>query len=174
VRTAGANPLALARVLRREVARARSDFYVSNVRTQAELVGMHTVRERLLAMLALFFAAAALLLAGVGMYGVADYSVVARRREIAIRMALGAQPGHVAGRVALEAVAMVAAGAAAGVALGVVPARYLASILYQVKPTDAAALAIPTAAMLAAGLVAALPALLRAIRIDPAEVLRSE
>ena len=64
VRTASANPLALASTLRQEVPRARPEFRVSNIRTQAEINQSHTVRERLLAMLALFFAVVALLLAG--------------------------------------------------------------------------------------------------------------
>ncbi len=174
VRTSAPNPLALASVLRLEVSRARPDFYVSNVRTQKELIRMHTVRERLLAMLALFFAAVALLLAGLGMYGVLDYSVFLRRREIGIRMALGAQAGDIARRIALEVLAMVAAGAAAGLALGMASARYLESILFQVKTTDLEALALPSLAMLAAALLAALPALLHAVRIDPGKVLRAE
>ena len=81
VRTASSNPLALAPMLRREVARARPEFRVSNVRTQLEINEAQTVRERLLAMLALFFAGVATLLAGVGLYGVLDYSVLQRRRE---------------------------------------------------------------------------------------------
>jgi hypothetical protein len=174
VRTSSPNPLTLAPVLRREVSRARPDFYVSNIRTQKELVLMHTVRERLLAMLALFFAAVALLLAGVGMYGVLDYSVFQRRREIGIRMALGAQAGDIARRAGLEVFAMVAAGAVAGLALGMASVRYIESLLYQVKATDPEALAIPSLAILAAALLAALPALLHAVRIDPANVLRAE
>jgi predicted permease len=174
VRTSSANSLTLASVLRREVSRARPDFYVSNVRTQKELIRMHTVRERLLAMLALFFAAVALLLAGVGMYGVLDYSVFARRREIGIRMALGAQAGDIARRVARDVLAMIVVGAAAGLALGMASVRYFESLLYQVKATDLEVLAIPSLAILAAALLAALPALLHAVRIDPVQVLRAE
>jgi len=69
-------------------------------------------------MLALFFAAVALLLAAVGLYGVLDYSVLQRRREIGIRMAIGAQPGSIARLVTAEIFAMVLVGALAGVALG--------------------------------------------------------
>src|SRR5436305_12767097 len=70
VRTVGNNVLALAGDLRREIVRARPDFYVSNLRTQNELIQSHTVRERLLAILASFFETVALLLAGVGLYGI--------------------------------------------------------------------------------------------------------
>ncbi|MDR3699344.1 MAG: ABC transporter permease [Candidatus Sulfopaludibacter sp.] len=174
VRTASANPLAMASTLRRQVAQLRSDFRISKIRSQAELVRAQTVRERLLAMLGLFFAGVALLLAGIGLYGVLDYSVVQRRREIGIRMAIGARATHIARGVIANALLVVAAGAAAGLALGMASARSIASLLYQVKPTDLAMLALPTVLILAAALVAALPAVIRAVRIDPAATLRSE
>jgi len=174
VRTAAANPLALASTLRREMARLRSDFRVSNIRSQAELVRAQTVRERLLAMLGLFFAGVALLLAGIGLYGVLDYSVLQRRREIGIRMAIGARAGHIARGVMASALSVVAVGAAAGLALGMASVRYIASLLYQVRPTDAAMLALPAGLILAAALAAALPAVIRAVRIDPVSALRSE
>jgi predicted permease len=174
VRTSGANPLALASILRREVPRARSEFRVSNIRTQMEINQSHTVRERLLARLALFFAIVALLLAGVGLYGVLDYSVLQRRREIAIRMAIGAQAADIAWRVTVDVFSVVLAGALAGLALGFASARYIETLLYQVKATDLAMLALPSLTILAAALLATLPPVIRAVRINPAEMLRAE
>jgi predicted permease len=174
VRTSRANPMALASILRREVARARPEFRVSDIRTQAELVRAQTLRERLLAMVGLFFAAVALLLAAVGLYGVLDYSVLQRRREIGIRMAIGAQAGSIARLVTVEVFGMVLMGALAGVALGMASVRYIEAILYQVKPGDPAMLALPACTILAAALLAALPAVIHAVRIDPVAMLRSE
>jgi len=174
VRTSGANPMALASILRREVPRARPEFRVSNIRTQTEINQSHTVRERLLARLAFFFGVVALLLAGVGLYGVLDYSVLQRRKEIGIRMALGAQAGDVARRVTGDVFSMVLVGAFAGLALGFASVRYIQALLYQVKPTDPRMLALPTLTILAAALLAALPAVIRAVRINPAEMLREE
>jgi len=70
--------------------------------------------------------------------------------------------------------AMVLAGASAGVALGLGSARYIESLLYEVKATDWGMLALPALILLAVGLVAAVPAVIRAVRIDPAQILRSE
>ena len=131
-----------------------------------------TLRERLLAMLALFFAAVALLLAGIGLYGVLDYSVLQRRREIGIRMAIGAQAGDIARRVTLDVFRWCWRGRWRGVALGMASVRYLTALLYQVKPTDLAMLALPSLAILAAALLAALPAVIHAVRIDPVTTLR--
>jgi predicted permease len=174
VRTSGPNLMAMASILRREVARARPGFRVTNLRTQKEINESHTVRERLLARLALFFGMVALLLAGVGLYGVLDYSVLQRRKEIGIRMALGAQAGDVARRVTVEVFSMVLAGALAGLALGLASVRYVEALLYQVKPSDPAMLALPSLAILAAALLAALPPVIRAVQTDPLTVLRSE
>jgi putative ABC transport system permease protein len=174
VRTRSANPMAMASTLRREVPRARSEFRVSNIETQEELVRAQTLRERLLAMLALFFAAVALLLAGIGLYGVLDYSVLQRRREIGIRMAIGAQAGDIARRVTADVFRMVLVGAAAGLALGMMSVRYVATLLYEAKATDVAMLAFPSCAILAAAVLAALPAVLHAVRIDPVTTLRGD
>ncbi len=174
VRTSGANPMALASLLRREVPRARPGFRVSNIRTQTSINESHTVRERLLARLGLFFGLVALLLAAVGLFGMLDYSVIQRRKEIGIRMAIGAQPGDIAWRVIASVLTMVVAGAGVGLALGFAVARYVQSLLYQVKPTDLAMLAAPTVTIFAAAILAALPPVLRAVKIDPAQTLRSE
>jgi predicted lysophospholipase L1 biosynthesis ABC-type transport system permease subunit len=174
VRTSGANPLAMAGLLRQEVPRARAEFRVSRIRTQMEINMSHTVRERLLAMLALFFAIVALLLAGVGLYGVLHYSVLQRRREIGIRMAVGARAGGVARLVTLDVFVMVLVGAVGGVGLGMLSVRYVESLFYQVKATDLQMLAIPALAILVGAFLAALRPVIQAVRIDPASILRVE
>jgi predicted lysophospholipase L1 biosynthesis ABC-type transport system permease subunit len=174
IRTTGSNPLALASTLRKEVSRARPEFRVSNLRTQVEIVQSQTVRERLLARLTFFFGLASLLLAGVGLYSVLDYSVLQRRKEISIRMALGAMAGEVARRVAAEVSTMLLLGGAAGVTLGFAVARYIRALLYQVKPTDPLMLVLPVIVILATALLAALPPIVRAVRSDPATTLRDQ
>jgi len=174
VRTASANPSVLAPLLRREVSRARSELRVSNIRTQQEVIDAQTIRERLLAMLALFFAGVALLLAGIGLYGVLNYSVLQRHREIGIRLAIGAPRAGIAKLVVAEMLFMVAVGAVAGMGLGLVSARCLESLRFRVKAGDPVMLALPTLVIVMAVLFATLPAILRALRIDPAETLRTE
>ncbi len=174
VRTTSRDPLLMAPVLRREMTNAGPGFRVTNVFTQQELVRARTIRERLLATLALFFAGIALLLAGVGLYGVLHYSVLQRRREIGIRMALGARKVHIARQVTAGVFLMTLAGAAAGLTLGLASVRYIATLLYGVRPGDIIAWAAPSATILAAVLLAALPAVLNALRTDPAQTLRSE
>ena len=174
VRTASPNPVALASMLRQEVPRARPEFRVSNIRTQVEIAESHTVRERMLALLALFFAAVALALAGVGLYGVLDYSVQLRQREIGIRMAIGAPAANIARSVTVDVFVMVLAGAVAGLALGMASTRYIETLLFEVKATDWTRLALPSVTILAAAMLAAVPAVIRAVRVDPVSALRAE
>ncbi|MEO8130341.1 MAG: ABC transporter permease, partial [Bryobacteraceae bacterium] len=174
VRTAGANPLTLASALRADVARARPGFSARDIRTQLELNQTETARERLLAMLAAFFAVVALLLAGVGLYAVLDYSVLQRRREIGIRIAIGAQPADIIRRVTVEGLTTVFVGAVVGLGLCMISVRYVASLLYQVRVTDLPVLALPSFAILGAALLATLPAVIRAVRVDPVQMLRAE
>ncbi|HXS93660.1 MAG TPA: ADOP family duplicated permease [Candidatus Limnocylindrales bacterium] len=174
VRTGGANPLAVAQTMRLEVTRARSDFRVSSIDTQEELIRAQTLRERLLATLAVFFGCVALLLAVIGLYGVLDYSVLQRRREIGIRLAIGAPASRIARTVTLEVFSMVVIGAVAGLALGFWSIRYVETLLYQVEATDVSMLALPSLILFGAAFLAAVPAAIRAVRIDPVAMLRAE
>jgi ABC-type antimicrobial peptide transport system permease subunit len=168
------NPLALANSLRQLVAQRHNGLRVSNITTELDLVRDQTIRERLIAMLGAFFAAVALLLAGIGLYAVLNYSVLQRRREIGIRMAIGSTRAGIVRIVTLDVFLMIAVGGCAGVALGFGAARSVASLFYQVKATDADMIALPACAILLTALVATLPAVLRALRTDPTEILRAE
>jgi putative ABC transport system permease protein len=174
VRTASSNPLALASILRQRVSRARSGFHVSNIETQLEINQAQTIRERLLATLAFFFGAVALLLSGVGLYGVLNYSVQQQEREIGIRMALGAQIAHVVRQVTGGISVAVTTGVFAGLVCGLAVTRYIQSLLYQVRATDIVMLALPCSIILAVACTAAVPALLRAIHVDPSTMLRAD
>jgi ABC-type antimicrobial peptide transport system permease subunit len=174
VRTTGENPLALATTLRRKVSAAHVGLRVSNIRTQAEVVRNQTVRERLIATLALFFACVALLLAAIGLYGVLNYSVLQRRREIGIRMAIGSPRSRIVRLVTADAFAMIGLGGCAGIGLGLESVRYIESLFYQVRATDADMLALPCCAILFTAIVAMLPSILRALGTDPTEILRTE
>ena len=174
LRTSGNNPLSLAPTLRRLVAKTNPAFRVSNVQTQQELVDNQTIRERLLALLAMFFATVALLLAAIGLYGVLSYSVLQREREIGIRIAVGARLGNIARLVTAQIFVTVCIGAAAGIALGMASGRSVQTLLFGVKGTDPSMLIAPALVLLAAALLAALPAVVRAARIDPSIMLRAE
>lgn len=170
----GVSASAIAPALRAEVNRAHLGFRVSNLETQENLLRWRTVRERLLAMLSTFFAGMALLLAGLGLYGVLDYSVVQRRREIGIRMALGAKAQHIVRRVTAETGAMLALGSAIGLALGVISERHLESLLFNVRATDWPMMAVPATTIAAGALAAAIAPVLRALRLDAASMLRAD
>jgi putative ABC transport system permease protein len=147
---------------------------VRTVETQSGLVRQHMIRERLLATLSLFFAAVAIVLACVGLYGVLHYSVIQQRREIGIRMALGARLVHIAGRVTARVLGMVCLGLLAGVAAGLASERFLEALLFEVKATDAGSLLWPVAAIIVSAIVAAVFPVARAARIDPARTLREQ
>ncbi len=174
VRAAVNEPLAMSELLRKTITKAHPEFHVTNVRTQQELIDAQTIREHLLAMLAAFFAAVALLLAGIGLYGVLSYLVLQREREFGIRIAIGATRRNIASLIMNQVLAVVAAGAVAGVALGMASIRYVETLLFQVKGTDPTMLAAPAAVLLAAALISAIPAVVRAARIDPATMLRNQ
>jgi ABC-type antimicrobial peptide transport system permease subunit len=132
------------------------------------------LRERLLSTLSFFFAMVALALAAVGLYGVLNYSVTWQRREIGIRIALGARPADVIRRTTGGLLTMAAVGLLAGLAGGIACGRLAESLLFEIKATDPATVAGPLLMLLGAGLAAILPPVIRATRIDPACTLRSE
>ena len=174
IHTDSQNSLALSNSLRQVVAERHNGLRVSNVTTQLDLYRDQTIRERLIAMLAAFFAGVALLLAGIGLYAVLNFSVHQRRREIGIRMAIGSPRAGIVRIVTWDTFLMIVLGSCAGIALGFGAARYVASLFYEVKATDADMIALPTCAILLTALFATLPAVLRALRTDPTEILRAE
>ena len=174
VRTTNPNPLVLSQFLRDEIPRLRPEFRVSRIRTQLEINQSHTVRERLLATLAVFFSVVALSLAGVGLYGVLHYYVLQRTREIGIRIAVGAGVANIARIVTVDAFMALVAASAAGLALGIASARFMAALFYQVKATDPPMLILPALILTVASVLASIPAVIRASRVDPASMLRVE
>jgi predicted permease len=129
-------------------------------------------QERLLAMLAGVFGAVALVLAGVGLYGVAAYSVGRRRAEIAIRVALGSSAARVVRLVVLRIATLVAVGALAGVAISLWLGRYVESLLFGVPARDPATLAAAVVVIGVIGLAAAWIPAARAAQADPLRTLR--
>ena len=89
-------------------------------------------------------------------------------------MAIGARAGAIARHVTVEVFGMVVVGSVAGLALGMASVRYIETLFYQVKATDPGMLALPSLTIVAAALLAAVPAVIHAVSIDPAETLRSE
>jgi predicted permease len=172
VRTAG-DPLMFASTLRQIVA-ATSPGTRVRVGEMSALVRQQMIRERLLATLSGFFAIVALLLACLGLYGVLNYTVVQQRREIGLRMALGARAAQVVTRLTRDTIVMVATGAAIGLVAGLSFGRVIERLLFEVKAMDAVALLTPLTMLSIAVALAAIPPALRAVRIDPAETLRSE
>lgn len=139
-----------------------------------DLIALQTAASRVQTRLLSAFAATALVLTVVGIYGVIAYSVSRRRRELGIRMALGADHQRLAGRVVLQAVALAAAGVAIGSLGALAVTRVLRQFLFDVSPTDPATfLAVASILLVAAAMAAGVPAR-RASRVDPAIALRSE
>jgi len=171
VRAAGA-PVALAARVRDQVRGAGPVFRVTTVTTEAAAIAETLLRERLLALLAGFFGAVGLALAAVGLFGVLSYTVAQRTREIGIRAALGARPLHAVRLITVDAGAPVLAGIAAGLACGVYLARFVAVLLYDVRPLAAGSLAWPIGVLLVTAIAAAIVPLLRALRLSPADALR--
>ena len=130
--------------------------------------------QRLLSVLLGAFAVAAILLAGVGLYGLIAYAAAQRTREVGIRMALGATAGRVVATLVREGVATAGVGLAAGIAGALFASRVLQSLLFGVSPVDASTFAAVGLAFAGVAAVAAFAPAIRAVRINPVEALRAE
>src|SRR5262249_8716799 len=141
-------------------------------RPLSDQISASLTQERIVAILAGFFGALALLLAGLGLYGVTSYAVSRRRTEIGIRMALGAAPAGV-GRLVFWRVSM-PAGLGVLIGAGITPgaSQFVATLLYGLDPRDPATLVGSAAVLATVGAVAGWLPARRAARIEPAEVLR--
>jgi len=168
------DPMGLLPAVKAQIAQLDPAQPVTKVRTLEQVLERSTGPQRLLAKLLSAFAAAALLLATLGIYGVVSYSVSRREREIGVRMALGAQAAHVVRMVLREGLRLSLVGVLAGSLLALALARLLAGFLYGVSPTDPLTYALASCGLaLAAAVASWLPAR-RATRVDPAIALRAE
>jgi putative ABC transport system permease protein len=173
VRSSG-DPASLAGPVRAEIARIDPDLAVFHVRRLEDLVSDALAPQRFSLVLLGAFAAAGLLLAWLGLYGVLAFAVGRRRREIGIRMAVGASAARVRWVVLARGLALVGAGLALGLAGALAVTRFLASQLYGVGPTDARTFSGATLATVLVSLLACdLPAR-RAARVDPGIVLKGD
>jgi len=169
-----ASPAAVAASVR-QIVRGIDRRMPFRVETVADRVRESTLTERVMAVLAGGLGAAALLLACASLYGLLAYTVSRRRREIGVRLALGARHASVMWLVQRESLALTAAGIAAGLGATIVLARFVGtSLLFQTAPTDPIALGISAVVMLAIASAAAYVPARAALRIDPVRALRSE
>jgi predicted permease len=160
--------------IRNELHATGPDILLTDIVTLNEHIDQSLLQERLVATLSLFFGLLALLLSGTGLYGVMAYNVARRRREIGIRMALGAQHSNVIGMVLREAVFVVLIGVAIGLVAAFATTRFISSLLFGIEPNDPATVTFAAIVLIcAAALAAYLPAR-RATRIDPLHALRCE
>lgn len=173
VRTDGA-PLALVPAVRAAVQGLDPEVPIADVRDLASVAADAFARRRFLLACVTGLAGLALLLAAIGAYGALAYAVEQRRRELCVRVALGADRAHVLGLILGQGLRLGAAGVCAGAAIALGSGRLLESHLYGITPRDPVTFAAATLLVLAVAALASLTPALRATRADPASVLRSE
>jgi len=139
-----------------------------------EVMSAAQSRPRFLALLLTLFSSVALVLAAVGIYGVISYSVAQRTKEIGIRMALGADRRDVVRLVTGESLRLAAMGVMAGLLGAAAGARVLATLLFEVQPTDAATYASAAGFLVLVALAASAVPAWRATRVAPVSALRAE
>ena len=170
----GPTPSALAGPIRGVLARLDPELPIAEVRLLDDYVTAARGSQRFTMILAAAFAAAALVLAGAGLYGVVAYSVARRRKEFGIRLAVGALPRQVRGLVVRESLGVVAAGLILGIPVAALAARLLRAQLFGVTPRDAASYAIAVVVLGVGALAAAAFAARRATGSRPLDALRAD
>jgi predicted permease len=171
IRAASGSPALLTRGVIEAIGRVDRDLTLE-FKPLRETVRDFTVQERVLALLSGFFGMLALLLAGLGLYGVMSYAVSRRRTEIGIRMALGAAPSGAVRLILVRAAILIGLGVAAGAAVSLWASQFVATLLFGLPPRDPVTLAGAAAVLVAIGALAGWLPARRAARIDPAQVLR--
>jgi predicted permease len=174
VRTATADTNSVMAAVRHEFDVVDRGFPVFNIKTLGVRIDDALSRERMVAEISAAFGVLALLLAGVGLYGILAYSISCRTREIGIRAALGSTAGGIVRLIGREALILVAGGAVAGIAISVLAGRLLARYVFGVSSTDLVALVASAGAMLLVATIAVGIPAYRASRVDPLVALRSE
>jgi predicted permease len=169
-----ANDAGIAAAVRREFARADPELPLFDVKSMEQRLAI-SVRERRAAMtICAAFAALALVLSAIGIYGVLAYTVSQRTREFGIRIALGARGGTVVGMVLRHGMRLAAIGLVLGVGAAALLTRLMTQMLYEVKPTDPAVFAIVGGVLMVVAMAASLVPSIRVARIKPASALRVE
>jgi predicted permease len=147
---------------------------VSNVVPFSDIVDRTLVIERLVAQVSAAFGALALTIAAIGLYGILAYSVVRRRREIGVRIAIGAPPGSVEWMMMRESLLVLACGAALGLPVALIATKLMSSILFGLSPNDPASIGIALTVLTSATILAAYIPARRAAATDPILALRAE
>lgn len=171
VRTAG-DPAALTPAVQSAIWELDRNVAISEVQTMNAVVELATAEPRFNLALLGVFAAVAMILSAVGIYGVMSHAVAQRRREIGVRMALGARPGDVLWMFARQGMTLALAGTAAGIAGALALTRLMTKLLYGVSPADPLTFAIVPMVLASAALAACLIPSLRAARVSPMSELR--
>ena len=168
------DPLSLAQPVRNQISALDKDQAVFNVRTMEQALAKSVSARRFSMILLTVFAALALILAAVGIYGVISYSVAQRTREVGIRMALGAQTTDVLKLVVRDGLKLVVIGVLVGLGGAVMLTRLMATLLFGVTPTDGLTYGAVTVVLIGVALVACLIPARRATKVDPLVALRFE
>ncbi len=173
IRTAG-HPTSVASDVRAAIRRIDPEQGISHVESMDAVIDSLTARPEVQVFVLGSFGVLALIVASIGLYGVMSYAVAQRRREMGVRMALGAAPGALLRLVVVEALALALAGVVVGAVLALSASSAMAGLLYETPATDPATFVMVGATLLIVACLASLAPAHRATRVDPAVVLRDQ